>query len=312
MIVVESVISGLLVGCVYALIGVGMSIIYGVMRVVNFAHGDFLVFSSFLAYWLHTQFGLDQVSSLLVVVPIAFLIGILLYYLVIPRLKKSDDPESASFLAFFGMSLMLMYTMNQLFGATPRGIDYPYEALFSASTQVGPFYFSTGRIISSVVAVVVIALLIYFLFKTHYGKAIRAIIQNSSAAQILGINTKKVSALSFAIGLGLVSIAGVLITLVFPSISSKLGVNYTTIAFVVIVLGGLRQPLGALLGGIVFGIVESVTSLYVPMGYSMVITFGILILVVMLKPEGLLSGVKIRRKVRDQAVQSSNTAAANK
>ncbi len=312
MILVEGIISGLLVGCVYALIGVGMSIIYGVMRVVNFAHGDFLVFSSFLAYWLHTRLQLDPIASLLIVVPVSFLFGILLYYLVIPRLQKSDDPESASFLAFFGISLMLTYSMNQLFGATPRGIDYPYEALFSASTQVGPLFLSTSRIISSLVAIAVISVLILFLFKTHYGKAIRAVIQNSNAAKILGINTKKVSAISFAIGLVLVSVAGVLITLVFPSISSKLGVNYTTIAFVVIVLGGLRQPLGALLGGIVFGLAESISSLYVPMGYSTVITFGLLILVVMLKPEGLLSGIKVRRKLADQTIQPSRTASANK
>ncbi|WP_126428788.1 branched-chain amino acid ABC transporter permease [Brevibacillus marinus] len=312
MIVAEGIISGLLVGCVYALIGAGMSIIYGVMRVVNFAHGDFLVFSSFLAYWLHTRLQLDPISSLLIVVPVSFLFGVLLYYLIIPRLQQSDDPESASFLAFFGMSLMLTYAMNQLFGATPRGIGYPYEALFSASTQVGPLFLSTSRIIATAAAVAVIALLILFLFQTHYGKAIRALIQNSNAAKILGIDTKNVSAISFGIGLGLVSVAGVLITLVFPSISSKLGVNYTTIAFVVIVLGGLRQPLGALLGGVVFGLAESITSLYMPMGYSTVITFVILIVVVMLKPEGLLSGVKVRRKLGSQTVQPSQTAAVHK
>lgn len=292
MLFLEGMLAGVIVGAVYALIGVGLSMIYGVMRVVNFAHGDFLVISSFSAWWLYSNLNLDPITSLVIILPISFLIGFVLYYVVVKRLQTSDQPETASFLAFFGISLMLMYLTNFIFGATPRGIPFPYEHILPISTQLGKITLSTSRIISLLVVCIIISLLIYYLYKTRIGKGIRAVIQHKEAAQILGINTNYISAIAMGIGLVTVSIAGILVMLVFPSISSKLAINYTTIAFVVIILGGLRQPLGALLGGIVYGMAESITTLYMPMGYAHALTFLIMITVVMVKPEGLLADVK--------------------
>ncbi|MBS4021375.1 MAG: branched-chain amino acid ABC transporter permease [Dethiobacter sp.] len=296
MILIEAILSGIIVGAVYALIGVGLSMIYGVMKVVNFAHGDLLVFSSFTAWFLYRRMAMDPLVSLFIILPVSFLLGILLYYLVIKRLQNSNDSETASFLAFFGISLMLKHLTTSMFGATPRGIPFPYEQFFRISTRMGPFTLSTSRIIAFMVVCVVTVILVYYLQRTRVGKAIRAVIQHKEAAQILGIKTDLISAISLGIGLMSVSIAGVLVTLVFPSISSKLAVNYTTIAFVVIILGGLRQPLGALLGGVVYGITESVAMLLLPMGYAHALTFFIMISVVMWRPEGLLSGVKVWRK----------------
>jgi branched-chain amino acid transport system permease protein len=288
LLLLKAVISGVLVGAVYALIGAGLNIIYGVMRVVNFAHGDFLVLAAYITYWLSVLYGVNPLISLLIVIPAFFVLGLLLYYLTVPRLLTSKDPEMASYLAYFGLSLILAISLLLLWGADPRGIPSPFKI---ASVSIGPVHLAVGRLIAFAVSAIGALLLIFFLYKTYYGRAIRAVIQNRQAVPLLGINLHLISALAFGLGLVLAGTAGTLITLVFPAITPSMGMVYTTIAFVTIVLGGLGNPLGAMLGGIIFGLVENISAVFMPTALSPVMAFAILIIVVMFRPQGLLSEI---------------------
>lgn len=281
----QAIISGLLLGLVYALIGMGMNIIYGTMRMVNFAHGEFMLLAAYLCYWLDGAVGLNPLQALVVVLPLFFAAGMALYYLVVPRLLRSDEPEVMSFLAFFGISLIISSTILLIWNADPRGVPFPFETV---SASIGPFFFPLGRIIAGGSALVGIAALLWLLYRTYLGRAIRAIIQNREAIAILGIDPHRVSAFSFGLGLVLVALAGSLVVLSFPSITPVMGSPYTVVAFVVIVLGGLGNPLGALVGGLVFGLAENVSAVFMPTSLTPVVAFAILIAMILLRPEGLL------------------------
>jgi branched-chain amino acid transport system permease protein len=281
----QAVISGLLLGLVYALIGIGMNLIYGVMRVVNFAHGEFMLLAAYICYWLSTSFGLNPLQSLVVVLPGFFLGGLAVYYLVVPRLLLSEDPEVMSFLAFFGISLIITSVILLIWNADPRGVPFPFHKV---SVSIGQLFLPLGRIIAGGFSLIGVAGLLWLLHRTYLGKAIRAIIQNREAVSILGINPHRISAFSLGLGLLLVALAGSVVVLSFPSITPFMGGDYTVVAFVVIVLGGLGNPLGALVGGIVFGLAEDVSAVFMPTSLSPVVAFVILIVMILLRPEGLL------------------------
>jgi len=282
----RAIISGLMLGMVYAMIGVGMNIIYGVMKIVNFAYGDFLMLGAYFAYWLNTLLGWNPFISLLITVPVFFLIGVAIFYITVPRLLKSKEPELASYLAYFGVSLIISTGALIAWGAEPRGIMPPFKV---ASVKVGPFYLPTGRLITFILCLITVLMLTYLLYRTYIGKAVRATIQNREAVQLLGVDVNKVSALSFGIGMSLAGIVGVLNTMVFPAIYPHMGVYYTVIAFTVIVLGGLGNPIAGIVGGLILGLVESVSMSFLPAAFSLAIAFIILIIVIMIKPQGLMA-----------------------
>lgn len=289
--VVQAALSGFLVGIIYGLIGIGMNIIYGVMRIVNFAHGEFMILAAYLTFTMNHYLGVNALGSIIVIVPLFFITGVLLYRLIGTRLQLSDDPEMASFLTFFGFSLVITSGILIVWNADPRSIPFPFERL---SIFIGDIFVPMGRLLSAGLCVVVIVALSLFLYRTYTGKAVRAIIQNREAISILGIDERRLSAIVFGIGLALVAVAGSLITLTFPAITPVMGQSYTLIAFVVIVLGGLGTPLGALFGGVVYGLAESVSSVFMPVAFSPVVAFVILILMVMVRPQGLLGKVSTR------------------
>lgn len=290
---IQAFISGILLGMVYALIGMGMNIIYGVMRVVNFAHGEFMLFAAYLCYTLGANYGINPLLALILILPLFFAGGVLVYYLLVPRLLLSDDPEMASFLTFFGVSLIITSVILQIWEADPRGIPFPFEQV---SFVVGEFFFPMGRLISGLACGVMTVILLFFLYRTYTGKAIRAIIQNREAIPILGIDPHRLSALSFGIGMMLVGLAGSLVVLSFPSITPVMGGPYTIIAFVVIVLGGLGNPNGALVGGFVFGLAENISAVFLPTALAPVVAFTILIVMILFRPQGIL-GQRIQRTV---------------
>ncbi|MBW1971475.1 MAG: branched-chain amino acid ABC transporter permease [Deltaproteobacteria bacterium] len=284
-ILIQAIVSGILLGLIYGLIGMGMNIIYGVMRVVNFAHGEFMMLAAYICYWLNRQYATNPLHSLIIIVPLFFGLGFLVYYLFVPRLLNSEDPEMASFLVFFGISLVLSSLILIIWGADPRGIPFPFKRV---SVSIGEFFFPLGRLIAGGFCGIVILLLILLLFKTYLGKAIRAIIQNREAVSILGIDTHLLSAFSFGIGLLLVGLAGGLVILSFPAITPMMGSSYTLVAFVVVILGGLGTPLGALLGGFIFGLAENIGAVFMPTSLSPVIAFVLLITMILIRPQGIL------------------------
>lgn len=285
--VVSALITGLMIGLVYALVASSLNIIFGVMRIVNFAHGNFLILAAYSSFWLWELYGIDPLTSLVVVVPIFFVLGLAAYYLTVPRLLNADDTEMMSFLVYFGLSIVLAAGMRIVWGSQTRAIPTPYEDTLPLSVRFLGQTYATSRVIGSLVSVVLLVALVWFLYRTYYGMAIRAMIQNREATKFLGIETHRVSAYSFGIGMALAAVAGTLLTLVFPAFAATAGQNYTIIAFSIIVLGGLGDPIGAMIGGVVFAIVEQLAMLFLPLSASPLIAFVVLVAIIMVRPEGL-------------------------
>ena len=289
--ILMAIVSGALLGIIYGLIGIGMNILYGVMRIVNFAHGEFMMLGAYMAFTLNRSWGLSSLQSIVVILPLFFILGVVLHAIFYERIQRAEDPEIASFLIFFGVSLVITSVILLIWKADPRSVPLPFDR---TSIFIGPIFLSTGRLASALICVLVILALSFFLYRTHTGKAVRAIIENRDAVSILGVDVHRVSALVFGIGLAIVAITGCLVTLSFPAITPVMGQTYTNIAFLVIVLGGLGTPLGALLGGLVYGLAESLSSVFLPVALSPVVAFVILIFMVMVRPQGLLGKVSTR------------------
>lgn len=296
---VSGLVSGIIIGLIYALIASSLNIIFGVMRIVNFAHGNFIILGSFITFWLWKLYNIKPLTSIFIVAPIFFVIGLGLYYLTVPRLLNADDTESMSFLAYFGLSIFLSAGMRLLWGAQTRGIRGPYEDVLPLAITVGGLRLITARLIGAGVAVILIVVLLWFLYRTYYGKAIRAMIQDRDATRFLGIDTHRVSAITFGIGLVLAGITGALITLIFPAFSATAGEHYTLIAFAIIVLGGLGDPIGAMVGGLLFAIIEQLSLVYLPPTFSPIVAFLVLLGVIMVRPDGLLRTQDIREYFAD-------------
>lgn len=289
--ILMATVNGVLMGIIYGLVGIGMNILYGVIRIVNFAHGEFMMLGAYLAFTLSHRWGLNPLESIVFVLPLFFVMGVILHRLFNDRIQRSDDPEIASFLTFFGVSLVITSVILLIWKADPRSIPFPFSKM---SLIIGPIFMPMGRLISAGVCFTAIGIISLFLYRTHTGKAVRAIIDNRDAVSILGVDVQRVSALVFGAGLAIVGITGCLVTLSFPAITPVQGQAYTNIAFLVIVLGGLGSPLGALLGGLVYGLAESLSSVFMPVALSPVIAFIILIFMVMVRPQGLLGKVSTR------------------
>jgi branched-chain amino acid transport system permease protein len=291
LLILNGLVNGLIVGGIYALVGVSLTLLYGVLRVVNFAHGEFVIAGSFLAFVLFTSFGIPPLLAVPVAAVVFFAAGWGLYYVLIPRLARSDDPELMSFLMFYGVSIAAAALMLLLFEADSRTIDYTFTPV---SLQVGPIYVSTARLVALAITVVVSIALALFLFRTLPGKALRAAIMNPEAIQIMGVDIVRLSAFAFALASALAGVTGVLIALVFPAFNPFSGAEYTIIAFIVVVLGGLGNPVGALLAGVLFGLAEQMATVFLPQAMAQIVGFLILVGTIFFRPSGIL-GVRFKR-----------------
>jgi len=220
-----------------------------------------------------------------------FAVGYALYFVLIPRLSKSDDPETSSLLLMFGVSIMLGAIMLLVFEADARSLQLDIEPVF---LMLGGLLIPTVRLIALLIALVMIALLAYFLYKTQVGKALRAIIMNRDAVRIVGINAERLSAVAFGLGIGLAAVTGVLVAMVFPSFSPFMGNDYTLIGFIVIVLGGLGHPIGALVGALLFGITEQVSVVFFNPSIATMLGFGLMVGMIFIKPTGLFGRQALR------------------
>jgi branched-chain amino acid transport system permease protein len=291
LLILNGIVNGLIVGGIYALVGVSLTLLYGVLRVVNFAHGEFVIGGSFLAYVLFHHFGLPPLLCLPVAAACFFVLGWLAYWLLIPRLSRSDDPETFSFLLMYGVSIALAATMLLLFEADTRSIDFTFEP---TSVQIGSLYIATARLVALAVTLVISAALAWFLFRTLPGKALRAAIMNREAIQILGVDIGKLSALAFALAAALAGVTGVLVALVFPAFNAFSGTEYTIIGFIVVVLGGLGNPMGALAAGVLYGLAEQLAAVFLPQAMAPIVGFSILVGTIMLRPAGLFGRTALR------------------
>lgn len=285
----SGIVNGVILGLLYSLIGVSLSLLYGVLQVKNFAHGEFLIAGAYLCYVLFVFLGIHPLIAL----PVVFLafagVGWVLYHLIMPRLNRAEDPMMASLLVMYGLSLIIAAGLLFLFGADYRALAFSFQPI---AYSVGTLFIPTARIVAVCAVLVITAIMTWFLFFTLPGKAIRAAISNPGAVQIVGVDLDRLSAWTFAIAIGLAGATGVLVALVFPSFNPFIGVDYTLIGFIVVVLGGLGNPMGALLGGLVYGLTEQVSIVYMPQTLASILGFGMMVLVIYLRPSGILGIAK--------------------
>ncbi|PNY82626.1 branched-chain amino acid ABC transporter permease [Deinococcus koreensis] len=285
---IQTVAQGLLTGGLYALIGTGLSLIFGVMRVINFAHGDFLAIGMFITLALFRAFDLDPYFSLLVAAPVGFALGFLIQRVVLARL--GDRLSEASMLATLGLGLIISNTLLLTFGAQPQNINVAYA---TQTVQLGGVQLSIPLIVAGLGTLVSIAALNFVLYRTELGRAIRATAQNPLGAELQGVKTAHIQAIVFGMGVAFAAIAGVLLMpllYAFPTV----GENYTTKAFIVTVLGGLGNLPGAVVGGLVLGVIESLGAFYVSNNYRDAYGLVAFLLVLLLRPEGLF-GKTVKR-----------------
>ena len=282
--VLNGILNGLIVGGVYALIGLSLTLLYGVLRIVNFAHGEFVIGGSFFAYVLFNSLGIAPLYALPLAAVSFFIVGWLAYYILIPRLARSDDPENMSFLMMYGMSIALAAVMLLIFEADSRSIDYAFNPI---SMKIGSIYVSTARVVAFGITLAISAALAWFLYRTLPGKALRAAIMNREAIQIVGVDVVQLSAFAFALATGLAGVTGVLIALVFPAFNAFSGAEYSIIGFIVVVLGGLGNPVGALIAGILYGLAEQLATVFLPQALAQIVGFAILVATILIRPAGL-------------------------
>jgi branched-chain amino acid transport system permease protein len=278
----QVIVSGLLAGALYAMVALGLGLIFGVMRVLNVAHGPLLMLGAYITYWLFSAIGLNPYLSLLVSMPVVFVIGVALQHFLVRRVV--DAPELSSLLLTFGISIALVNVAQIAFTSDLRSVEF-----ITGSFLIGPFAFSKARVIACLFAAGITALAFLFLQRTRLGKAIRAVSQSREVAQVCGIDVHRIHMLAFGLASALAAAGGTLMT-VMVAIQPEMGAVYTFKSFLVIVLGGAGNYPGALLGGLLLGLVEQLASLFLTTQVNEAVAYVLLVLVLLLRPTGLLGG----------------------
>jgi branched-chain amino acid transport system permease protein len=283
--IADIVITGLILGGLYALIAVGLSLQYGVGRVLNVSHGEFLILAALATYTLYTEFGLHPLLAITIVAPALFVVGFILDRTMFNRLRRTSSSEEhfegRSLLAAFGLLFVIQNLMLLIWGAGIKG----YTVLNSSVEILGNRY-GLNRVLALGVAVVTSIAFYVFVKHTRLGKAIRAAAERPEMAEALGVNRKRVLATCFGLGAALAGLGGVLYSMMFEIQASR-GIELTVVAIVVVVVGGLGSITGSLLGGFVLGIVIAVVNFIDP-SLSLVAFYLIFILVLLIKPSGIL------------------------
>ena len=274
-----SVIDGILVGLVYGLAAMGLTLIWGVMDVINLTHGVMIVGGMFALFLLTTAIGLSPYVALLPVLIGGFLIGVLLYWIAIHRMV--GRPPLMSLLSTFSVNLVLIGIGTAVWGTALFNVEVSLPGI-----TMGRYTFPGAHILAAVLAAVIAALLYLFLQYTRLGKAIRAVANNREAAELVGIPTTRVLAISVGLGVALAGVSGVLIATLFP-FTVLSGDGYQLKSFVVTVLGGFGNPIGALMGGVALGLLEGAVTPFVPVSWTLVIEFVLFVLVLIAFPAGI-------------------------
>ena len=289
-VLIQVMFVGLLTGGVYALMAAGLTLIFGVMRVINIAHGAFLVLAAYLTYWLFTSYNIDPFVSVLVTVPAFFVIGVLVQKYMVSRV--AHDPGLVVLLTF-SLALTLEGLMGTFWESTGRSIRTSYTGQI-IPLQLGDLTVRLPviRLAGFAAAVLALLLLYVYLQRSDLGRAIRATIQNRDAAQLMGVNVDRVQAFSFGIGLATVAAGGALFSLIW-TFNSGSGEEWISKTLAIIVLGGMGSLPGALIAALIMGISESVAAVTMTSYLSPIVFYLILFLTLIIRPQGLL-GTKIR------------------
>ena len=292
-------ISGFLLGGVYSLIALGLSLIFGVLRVINFAHGEMMVWGMYVAYSILLWTGIDPFYSFLVSAVILFFLGYLLQRAVVNRII--DFPEAMQVLPLVGMAMVFENSARIIWGP-----DYisPQSRFALSSLSLGSVMIDTPRLLAFLLSIVITVVVLVFLKKTDMGKSIRAAADNRTGALLVGTNVNKTYAICFGVGAACVGAAGGLLVPIMP-LSPHIGAPFTLISFIIVILGGMGSLAGAMAGGLIIGVAESIgpeliTNIFHGVGLDLefphtmkqVVSFFILIVIMLVRPEGLFGGRK--------------------
>jgi len=278
----QVVISGLLAGALYAMVALGLAMIFGVMRVINVAHGTLLTLGAYTTFWWFHLLGVNPYLSVVVSMPIAFVLGLVLQRGLVSRVV--DAPELSSLILTFGISIALVNLLQLAFTSDLRSVEF-----LTGAWVLGGLAFSKSRVVAFVVAVSITVLAYWFLQRTRLGKAIRATSQSPQVAMVCGVNVPRVRMVTFGLASALAAAGGSLVA-VMIAIQPEMGQVYTFKSFLVIVLGGAGNYPGALAGGLLLGLAEQLASLFLTTQLSEAVAYVLLVLVLLIRPQGLLGG----------------------
>jgi branched-chain amino acid transport system permease protein len=286
-VILQAGLSGLFMGSVYALIAIGFTLVFGVTNIVNFAHGHFVMGAMFVTYLLFKALKVDPYVGLVVVLPLFFVLGSLIYRLVIQRIVEA--PHSAHMMVTLGLLIFIENLANLFFGGDLRGITTTYT---TSSLVLGDVSFPVARMGAAAVSLAAVVGLALVLHRTSLGKAIRAAANNPEGAALVGIDVGRVYRVAFSLGTAAAALAGAVI-MPFSLVSPFVGGEFILKAFVIAVLGGLGSVAGALIGGLLIGLVEALSSLYISASLGNAIVFAILIVVLLYRPWGILGQARV-------------------
>jgi len=278
----QAFITGILMAGIYALVGIGLTLIFGVVRIVNFAHGEFVMLGMYLSFFLWKLWGVDPYASLLITMPVLFCFGVLIQRFLFQPILRA--PDLAQIFMTVGLSVILMNVALFLFTADFRSAKLAYAEW---AWRVGGVTIPMTRLFAFLGALLLAGLLIVFLTKTDVGKALRAVAQDREVSMLLGINPQRMYLLAVGLGAALAGAAGTLIVpffYVFPTV----GVVFVLIAFVVVILGTLGSVEGAMLAALIVGVAESLGILFAGADLGLVVVFTILVVALILRPSGLM------------------------
>ena len=282
---VDVVGAGLMTGGIYALVALGLNLQYGLMRVLNVAHGEFLMVGAYLTYSLHTAWGVNPLLTLLVTGPAAFVAGLVLHRLLYARVVAESESrealESRSLLLSFGLLFVLQNAALLLWSADLKGYSY-----LSTPFRVLGTVFPANRVVAACVALGLSVGFYLVLQRSLMGKAVRALMQEPEGAQLVGIDVNRLHGLCFGIGIAMSAVTGSLVSMLFE-LTPFIGLPYTVTALVVVILGGLGNVMGSLLGGLLLGLVETASVYLVASDVRIIASYAVLSLILILKPSGL-------------------------
>lgn len=279
--ILQALLNGVLLGGIYAVYAAGFSLIFGVLKVINVAHGDFVMLGAFVTYWLFALGGVDPFLTVPIAMAALFALGYLLQRFVINRVVAA--PPLMSLLLTFGISLVIANSASTAWTTDFRMVTTSYSG---TNFTVGGVVVPIARVVTFAIAVLVVVLLYALLQRTEVGRAIRATAQDREMARLMGVDSRRIFAVTFAVGAAITGMAGALVTAYFP-VFPNMGATYTMFAFCVVVLGGMGYVPGALWGGLALGIIQALSGTFLSAGISFVITFLVLYLMLILRPVGL-------------------------
>ena len=278
----QLLVSGVMLGGIYAVMSIGLTLIFGVLRIVNFAHGEFLMLAMYVAWAVVSLTGVNSYVAMIIVIPVLFGFGLLIYLLIVR--PAVDKPHLIVVFATMGLSIAMQNLALVLMSADLR--DVP--PLFGGTPiNLGSLYLRVELVLGFVISLVVTLALMLFIKRSYLGKAIRATVQDRDAAMLMGINVPRLFLITFAGGSALVGLAGCIMLPLYSTFPS-VGLNFVLIAYVVVVLGGMGSMEGAFLGGICIGLVQSLSGYYIAPAYGQLFYFLVFLLVMIFRPNGLL------------------------